>query len=133
MNITLTDWLTAGRYLDVLLSDPAALLIGDYVISLQQQQQQHQQQQQQQPAPPPQHHDGGYGDSSGSKGNSAAVSAQDRLAVGLAAFNAFLQGNVTGPVLEAKGLRQLESRFLKSEGSDGGDGNGGFGRYREMR
>jgi tetratricopeptide (TPR) repeat protein len=99
---SLTDWLNAGRYLDVLLSDPAAHLIRDFVCSLPQQQQSQQQ----------------VNDNNTITKDddaTAAVSAQDRLAVGLAAFNAFLQGNVTGPVLEEKGLRELERRFVRDE------------------
>jgi tetratricopeptide (TPR) repeat protein len=98
---SLTDWLNAGQYLDVLLSDPAAHLIRDFVGSLQQQQQPQQQ------------------DSDNStitkKDDATSVSAQDRLAVGLAAFNAFLQGNVTGPVLEKTGLRELGRQFVSNE------------------
>jgi tetratricopeptide (TPR) repeat protein len=101
---SLSDWLNAGRYLDVLLSDPAAHLIRDFVGSLQQPQQSQQQ-------------DGDNNSSTITEGDDAAtaVSAEDRLAVGLAAFNAFLQGNVTGPVLEEKGLRELGRRFVRDE------------------
>lgn len=104
---SLTSWLNAGRYLDVLLSDPAAHLIREFVDSLQQQQ----------------HTQQDSGNSNITKDDdAAAVSTQDRLAVGLAAFNAFLQGNVTGPVLEEKGLRELGRRFLQQEGQEKGDG-----------
>ncbi|EAQ88604.1 hypothetical protein CHGG_05223 [Chaetomium globosum CBS 148.51] len=97
MASTLTDWLNAGRYLDVLLSDAAGHLIDDFVSSslptiLTQQ------------------------DTNGASTKTTDVSPQDRLAVGLAALNAFLQGNVTGPVLDDKTLRRVEGRFCSTTG-----------------
>ena len=82
----LADWLKDGRYLDILLSDPAAELIDDFVTSLQLSQTQ--------PQP-----------------KRKGVFVVDILAIGLAAFNAFLQANVTGPVLDDKGVRSVEKRF----------------------
>lgn len=83
----LSDQLRAGRYVDVLLSAPATRLIGEFVSSLL-----------------------AHAQSQDDK-NVAPVS-QERLEVGLAAFNAFLQANVTGPVLDEAGVRRVEGRFL---------------------
>ncbi|KAH6857159.1 hypothetical protein B0I37DRAFT_91581 [Chaetomium sp. MPI-CAGE-AT-0009] len=95
MASSLTDWLNAGRYLDVLLSDAAGHLIDEFVTSL--------------PISPSQENEATK--SSTSTDSTNGVSAQDRLAIGLAALNAFLQGNVTGPVLDEKALRRVEGRF----------------------
>ncbi|GAB1318384.1 hypothetical protein MFIFM68171_08594 [Madurella fahalii] len=97
----LSDQLRASRYIDVLLSDPAATLIGEFVNSLLAQAQPH--------------------DDKG-----VAKVPKERLEVGLAAFNAFLQANVTGPVLDEAGVRRVEERFL------GVPGVGGRG-YRWLR
>ncbi|KAK4040683.1 hypothetical protein C8A01DRAFT_35338 [Parachaetomium inaequale] len=103
MAATLTDWLNAGRYLDVLLSDAAAVVIAEFVGALQQKTTQ-----------AAAAATASATTQDGDEGNAkdvVAVSAQDRLAVGLAALNAFLQGNVTGPVLEEGGLSRVEGRF----------------------
>ncbi|KAL2020628.1 hypothetical protein VTK56DRAFT_8118 [Thermocarpiscus australiensis] len=114
----LSDRLRAGRYLDVLLSDPAEGLIDRFVSSL---------------FPP-----GCRGNRDGDAGKGDAVAGEDsqRLAivVGLAAFNAFLQANVTGPVLDAAGVRRVERRFVSSlgvVGTGGGDDDGE--RRRRLR
>jgi len=93
MGSSLTDWLNAGRYLDILLSDPAEHLITEFTTTSLFGTQ----------TTPTQ-------DNANNKNSS--ISRQDRLAVGLAALNAFLQANVTGPVLEDRALRQVEERFL---------------------
>ncbi|KAK4097881.1 TPR-like protein [Parathielavia hyrcaniae] len=92
----LTEWLSTGRYLDVLLGDAAATLIAGFV----------------RPLPGEGDGDGeGEGDGDGDGDGDGSVSARDRLTVGLAALNAFLQGNVTGPVLDEKKVRMLQGRF----------------------
>jgi tetratricopeptide (TPR) repeat protein len=108
MTSTLTDWLNAGRYLDVLLSDAAGHLIDGFVTSL--------------PLSTREEGDDtgnntntSTNTNTNSSTNSTKVSAQDRLAIGLAALNAFLQGNVTGPVLDEKALRRVEGRLCSSE------------------
>src|SRR5438105_2626581 len=112
---SLADSLHAGRYLDVLLSEPAAALIDEFVRSLQQlgsgsssgqQQNQHplkglpsslpSRSKQSAQAPSSQ---GGPSSVTTKTDDHVAVSARERLTVGLAALNAFLQANVTGPVL----------------------------------
>ncbi|KAK3290407.1 uncharacterized protein B0H64DRAFT_447133 [Chaetomium fimeti] len=112
MASSLTDWLNAGRYLDVLLSDAAGHLIDEFVNSL--------------PIPPRQDNDATNHVKSTTGANTTAVSAQDTLEVGLAALNAFLQGNVTGPVLDEKALHRVESRFyLAAAASASGKKEGG--------
>ena len=100
MTSALTDWLNAGRYLDVLLSDAAGHVIDDFVSSL----------------PSSTRQGNGTSDNTNASTNSSEdltdVPAQDKLAIGLAALNAFLQGNVTGPVLDEKALRRVEGRFF---------------------
>ncbi|KAG7288379.1 hypothetical protein NEMBOFW57_007911 [Staphylotrichum longicolle] len=100
MGSSFTDWLSAGRYLDILLSDPAEHLITEFTTSLSTQ-----------TTPTPD----GDGNNNSSSSSSSSVSHQDRLAVGLAALDAFLQANVTGPVLEEKALGQVEERFLREQ------------------
>jgi tetratricopeptide (TPR) repeat protein len=80
------DLYRAGRYLDVLLTAPAEPLINEFVSSL---------------------HPG-----INNVINEISES-QDRLAVGLAAFDAFLQANATGPVLDEAAVRKVEGRFLR--------------------
>ncbi len=82
--------LAAGRYLDILVGDTASQLITQFVGTLQQ-------------ATETPVQDG---------------SNNDRLAIGLAALNAFLQANVTGPVLEDAPLRQVEQLFSLAAGQD---------------
>jgi tetratricopeptide (TPR) repeat protein len=100
---SLADWLAAGRYLDVLLSGSATELILEFVRSLAAQQQK-QEQTSSSPTQDQTTDDARDGDGS--------VSANDRVAVGLAALNAFLQANVTGPVLDETKLRALQAKFL---------------------
>ncbi|KAL2267943.1 hypothetical protein VTJ83DRAFT_5220 [Remersonia thermophila] len=98
---TLTAWLQEGRYLDLLLSDSAGNLIDEFVTSLEQQQAASQ------PGP--------------------TSPTTTTTAVGLAALNAFLQANVTGPVLEDEAVRRVQSRFLRQASSSftrKTDGNG---------
>lgn len=83
----LADWLRTGRYMDILLSNPAAELIRECVGSLSAQAQPLSDQ-------------------------ATALPQEDALLVGLAAFNAFLQANVTGPVLDEAGARRVQARFL---------------------
>lgn len=92
----LTDPLKNGQYLDILLSDPAGHLIHEFLDSLLPSLQT----QTQQP----------------DKKTPSNVSPSDRLAIGLAAFNAFLQANVTGPVLDEQRLRSVQKQF-RSGGS----------------
>ncbi|KAK4655202.1 hypothetical protein QC762_300320 [Podospora pseudocomata] len=84
---SLPELLEQGKYLEVLLSEPGKALIRSYVH------------QQQSPSPPPQDQN----HNSNSK------------IVGLAAFNAFLQGNVTGPVLDDTLLSRVEKAFGTTE------------------
>ena len=120
MASALTDWLNAGRYLDILLSDPATQLISEFVASLET------------TATTttttttttassssgkwvsPQESVATTSTTTTTTASSSSgkwVSPQESVAVGLAALNAFLQGNVTGPVLDAEGLRKVEARF----------------------
>ncbi|KAK1758761.1 gyf domain-containing protein [Echria macrotheca] len=85
--VGLAAQLLAGRYVDILTSDLAQTLIGQFVASSTQSSPQ-----------------GPVADSS-----SPPQLGPDVLAVGLASFNAFLQVNVTGPVLE--GVRHVTDRF----------------------
>ncbi|KAL1843243.1 hypothetical protein VTJ49DRAFT_2574 [Mycothermus thermophilus] len=94
---TLVASLQAGGYLNVLLSDPAGNLIDEFVTSLKEQQEQ-----QPQGAPQP-------------TGPSSPTTTT--TAIGLAALDAFLQANVTGPVLDDDAVRRLEARFLRSASS----------------
>ncbi|KXX82192.1 Essential for maintenance of the cell wall protein 1 [Madurella mycetomatis] len=87
----LSDQLRAGRYIDVLLSGPATALIGEFVSCL-------------------------LAHAQPQDDKSVATVSQERLEVGLAAFNAFLQANVTGPVLDEAGVRRVEGRFLGAPG-----------------
>ncbi|KAK4121499.1 hypothetical protein N657DRAFT_692048 [Parathielavia appendiculata] len=127
---SLAEWLTAGRYLDVLLSDQAAKLIAEFVRSLAVLQQRQEQQQERaalspSPSASADHqavNDTGNGDGEGYGGGDGSVSVRDRVAVGLAALNAFLQGNVTGPVLEEKKVRALlQEKFLRQGQAAFGD------------
>ncbi len=99
MASVMNDWLNAGRYLDILLSDPAAQLISEFTASLETT-----------PATDGIHDDIATAVTTTSS-SGERVSPQESVAVGLAALNAFLQGNATGPVLEAEGLRKVEARF----------------------
>ncbi|KAL2173117.1 uncharacterized protein P884DRAFT_265472 [Thermothelomyces heterothallicus CBS 202.75] len=107
MESTLSDWLKAGRYLDVLLSEPADLVIAEFVRTLQTET----------PTTRQDQSDGSTVEQKASEGATASVSARDRLAVALAALNAFLQGNVTGPVLGEGKLERLLQRFCSASGS----------------
>ncbi len=96
-----TDWLNAGRYLDILLSDPATQLISEFVASLETTA----------TTDSSKNDNAATAATTASSGKGGRVLPQESVAVGLAALNAFLQGNVTGPVLEAEGLRKVEARF----------------------
>ncbi|EGS17174.1 uncharacterized protein CTHT_0064890 [Thermochaetoides thermophila DSM 1495] len=85
----LGNFLKNGCYLDVLLSTPAEQLIADYVTSI-------------------------TNSITRSQDATSSPSPGERLAVGLAAFNAFLQANVTGPVLDDQLIRHVEKRFFPS-------------------
>jgi tetratricopeptide (TPR) repeat protein len=85
------DLLREGRYLDILLSEPAGKLIEGFISSLNLQPQQ--------------------GSSSPSTPTNPSP---ETTTVGLAALNAFLQANVTGPVLDDDALGKLETKFIKS-------------------
>ncbi|KAL2264213.1 hypothetical protein VTK26DRAFT_489 [Humicola hyalothermophila] len=111
----LTEWLKDGRYLDILLSQPAGQLIDEFIRSL--------------PLPAgrvtsPADHDQDQVQTQ-AKNDAAhpSLAAADRRAVGLAALNAFLQANVTGPVLGETKLRSVQRRFRAAgvwDGSGGG-------------
>lgn len=79
----LTRQVRAGQYEDVLTSVRARDIISEFAASLLHQASEH----------------GAHRDSDDSNGQSLSHGERSRLAVGLAAFNAFLQTNVTGPVL----------------------------------
>ncbi|AEO67361.1 uncharacterized protein THITE_2116265, partial [Thermothielavioides terrestris NRRL 8126] len=125
---SLGDWLREGRYVDVLLSEPAAALIAEFVAVLRGQQLAG-------AAPASSESESGSGPGSGpallagcerdvdggskittgspdAGTSSSSSSSSDRVAVGLAALNAFLQANVTGPPLDGRALRALQQRFL---------------------
>ncbi|KAL2145457.1 hypothetical protein VTI28DRAFT_7238 [Corynascus sepedonium] len=108
MDPTLADSLNAGRYLDALLSEQADIVIAEFVRSL---------------ITKPSTENGSDGISAAEKERSG-VSGQDRLAVGLAALNAFLQGNVTGPVLEEGKLRRVHERFWRGGSKAEGEAEG---------
>ncbi|KAJ4289354.1 hypothetical protein N0V88_007105 [Collariella sp. IMI 366227] len=97
---TLASGLQDAQYIDILLTDAASNLINEFASTLQTQQQPLQ------------------------ESSKPDVSAQDRRTIGLAAFNTFLQANVTGPVLDEKATQQLQQRFLKAAGLE---------RYRHLR
>ncbi|KAK4238312.1 gyf domain-containing protein [Achaetomium macrosporum] len=108
----------SGRYLDVLLSDQGSCLIDEFATSLFQ------------TITPSQTGNGGgsNGHTTSTNGvvegeaeeagtvtkGKALLSPRDRTAVGLAALDAFLQANVTGPVLDERGVRNLQNRFLRA-------------------
>ncbi|KAL5869542.1 hypothetical protein ACKVWC_010290 [Pyricularia oryzae] len=94
--------IAAGEYVAVLTSEPARILIRDLVRSLKA---------------------SGVNDKNASPPSSVLTPAQT-AAVGLAALNAFLQLNVTGPVLEQ--AHAVESIFQKEFSVDESEpGNGG--------
>ncbi|KAK4129961.1 TPR-like protein [Trichocladium antarcticum] len=107
---TLADSLKEGRYLDILLRDTAGTLIKDFVETLSHSL--------------PQEQGTPHVDNSSPEDG---VPVLDILAIGLAAFNAFLQANVTGPVLDDNGVRSVQQRFTL-----GGDGDAVAAR-RQMR
>jgi tetratricopeptide (TPR) repeat protein len=117
---SLADWLAAGRYLDVLLSDAAVELIKEFVSSLAIQQQKQQEEQQTSATAQDQ-------TKADTANGSASVSSRERVLVGLAALNAFLQANVTGPVLEERKLRTVQGKFVSAK-----DGLG-FDTQRQLR
>ncbi|KAK4188892.1 hypothetical protein QBC35DRAFT_450803 [Podospora australis] len=89
-SINLHDLVREGQYLDVLLSDPAKELIQAFVSQLQQ-------------------------TSSPTTPNESIKTTQEvSSAVGLAAFNAFLQATVTGPVLDDVPLGKVERLFAET-------------------
>ncbi|KAK0736308.1 hypothetical protein B0T21DRAFT_288110 [Apiosordaria backusii] len=90
----LQELLDQGKYLEVLLSDAGNALIQSYVNNNSQ-------------LPPPQGQE-----------QEQEISHQDRKTVGLAAFNAFLQGNVTGPVLDDGLLAKVEKVFGVIDGDE---------------
>ncbi|KAH6612828.1 hypothetical protein B0J18DRAFT_441204 [Chaetomium sp. MPI-SDFR-AT-0129] len=105
MTPSLPSFLNAGQYLDILLSDPAKNLINTFGASLQSSSSSS--------SSPPR-----------SDGQPESPQDQDRLLIGLAALNAFLQGTVTGPVLEESKLQAVEGLFVKGwTVATGGDGS----------
>lgn len=122
--VSLADLLASGRYLDVLLSDAAEPVIRRFVGSL------------------AIARGGGAGpaeaDVEAGSSNSCPAAADERLAVGLAALDAFLQANVTGPVLDETRVRAVLAKFLaavggEDAGADHGAGEGGLGRRSRRR
>ncbi|KAK4161370.1 gyf domain-containing protein [Cladorrhinum sp. PSN259] len=98
---SLDQQLRDGQYLDILLSESARNIIAEFVRNLTQ---------------PP-----------STTTTPAAVAAAEnassdhgRITVGLAAFNAFLQANVTGPALDDSKLSSVEKLFCSSSYSSGG-------------
>ncbi|KAK3986830.1 hypothetical protein QBC44DRAFT_132447 [Cladorrhinum sp. PSN332] len=88
---SLDQLLRDGQYLDVLLSEPARDIIAEFVNDLTGQQQ-----------------------STTTTTTVQNEGAADRITIGLAAFNAFLQANVTGPALDETKLISLEKVFPSS-------------------
>ncbi|KAL2163880.1 hypothetical protein VTH06DRAFT_3091 [Thermothelomyces fergusii] len=107
MEPTLADWLKTGRYLDILLSEPASIVIAEFLKTLPTET----------PTTGQDQSNNSNVEQNASEGAAASASARDRLAVALAALNAFLQGNVTGPVLEEGKWTRLQGRFTSIPGS----------------
>ncbi|KAK4225278.1 gyf domain-containing protein [Podospora fimiseda] len=84
----LSQLLQNGQYLDILLSESSKIVIAEFVKDLTQQQQQQT-----------------------TTTTFNTVPRADRINIGLAAFNAFLQANVTGPALDESKLTTVERVF----------------------
>lgn len=84
--------LNNGQYLDILVAKSAKKIIAEFVQSLNPQQ-----------LPPPT-----------TTTTATTTTSQERITIGLAAFNAFLQANVTGPALDNGKLSSVEKLFLSS-------------------
>ncbi|KAK3389759.1 hypothetical protein B0H63DRAFT_537826 [Podospora didyma] len=82
--------LSAGRYLDVLLSDPAQPLIASFVGALL-----------------------GSDTKTPSESQTYQNTHDEITTIGLCAFNAFLQANVTGPVLDTAAVQRVDDVLLQ--------------------
>ncbi|KAK3688929.1 hypothetical protein B0T22DRAFT_460493 [Podospora appendiculata] len=97
-NLQLEAQLRSGQYVDVLCSDSGKDLISSFVENLPER---------------TEDHDGAPAGATST--TTTITSTRDKWAVGLAAFNAFLQLNVTGPVLDH--VNRVEAVFGLASGS----------------